>query len=128
MRTRRPYTWTWLRLLRRSTYWAPRLSRVPKLCLAQAASPNEGQLRSLQTECEALKDEVTNKERGDFKAARLLDPVWRDLDGSDVYFLLTATGGSFCQKSRMVRSSSSEASWKLLIGWHPHGVVDSADN
>ena len=37
---------------------------------SKAASPKEGQLRSLQTECEALKDEVTNKDSSDdFKAS-----------------------------------------------------------
>lgn len=45
---------------------AKALARVDVLTAGQAASSqvDEAQLRPLQTECEALKDEVTNKDRG----------------------------------------------------------------
>ena len=44
---------------------AKALARVDVLTAGQAASSqvDEAQLRPLQTECEALKDEVTNKDR-----------------------------------------------------------------
>lgn len=75
---------------------AKALARVDVLTAGQAASSqvDEAQLRPLQTECEALKDEVTNKDRKPTGDQQLAYSVWGRLDVTGHKKKSTATVGA----------------------------------